>query len=226
MPPIAAWPVIWGDRQGRRNTGMLLIGIAMMALAVAATIAGFSTGAAELLWPGAVLALVGLTALVVAAHRPFSRGRAELVDTATLVRGRGVIPDLRVLFVSERPAGVALLVLSTIWAVALSVTTVVAVGIGLTGRLQAFLGAVVVGVFALLFWFVAVRGVIIRYRFDAIGRRPVGLSIGRDGVTLVRVADTVHLPWAAIRGVEADVTEPRRGMERRPLIRLRWTRNG
>ncbi|MGB3375488.1 MAG: hypothetical protein WBA87_10155, partial [Microbacterium sp.] len=130
-------------------------------------------------------------------------------------------PDLRVLFVPERPAGATLLLLSSIWAVVLSAAAVVAVRIGMTGRPQAFLGAAVVGLFAVLFWYVAVRGVVTRYRSDAVGRRPVGVGIGPDGVTLIRVTETVHLPWTAIRGVEADLTEPRRGMDRLPLIRIR-----
>lgn len=216
--PLGEWPANWGERHRRRSTGMLWLGIVLML--IAAAMAGFSGGVAGPLWSGVVLALFGLTALVVAAHRPFGRGRMRLVDTATLTRGRVPTPDVRVLFVAERPSGVILLLLSAVWAVVLAAATVVAVQIGAAGRPQAFLGAAVVGLFAVLFGYVAVRGAVSRYRFDAFGRRPVGLGIGPDGVTLIRVEDTVHVPWTAIRGVEAAVTEPRRGLDRLPLIKL------
>lgn len=219
VPPWQAWPANWGDRRPRRNVGMRWVGIALSS--IAAAMIGLSGGVAGPLWSGAVLALFGATALVVAARRPFGRGRMQLVDTATLTRGRMSTPDVRVHFAPERPAGTASLLLSIVWAILLSAATVVAVQIGVSGRPQALLGATALGLIAVLFAYGAIRGAVARYRFDSFGRRTVGLAVGPDGVTLIRVAETVHLPWAAIRSVEADVTEPRRGMDQLPLIRLR-----
>ncbi|MGB3373530.1 MAG: hypothetical protein WBA87_00120, partial [Microbacterium sp.] len=62
MPPIDEWPSNWGERERRRSTGMLWLGIAVMV--VAAVMAGFSGGSPGPLWSGAVLALIGLTAFV------------------------------------------------------------------------------------------------------------------------------------------------------------------
>lgn len=218
-PPLHEWPKNWGEPRRRRNIGMLWVGVALSV--VAAVMIGFSGGVAGPLWSGAILALFGLTAFLIAARRPFGQGRMRLADTAVLMRGRMATPDVRVHFVTERPAGVATLLLSVVWAVVLTAGTVVAVQIGLAGRPQAFVGAAALGLFALLFSYAAARGAVARYRFDSFGRRPVGLGIGHDGVILVRVAETLHVPWTAIRSVEADTTEPRRGMEQLPLIRLR-----
>lgn len=217
--PLEAWPATWGESRPRRNIGMLWVGIAL--LAVGAVMAGFSAGAPGPLWSGVILGLFGVTACAVAARRPFGRGGLRLVETATLMRGREQSPDVRVFFAPERPAGVALHLLSAVWAVVLAAGTVVAVQIGVSARPQALLGAVALAVLAVLFAYAAVRGAVARYRFDSFGRRPVGLGIGPDGVDVIRVTSIIHLPWAAIRSVEADLTEPRRGVDRLPLIRLR-----
>lgn len=219
VPPLQAWPANWGERRPGRNVGMLWVGIALFA--IAAAMVSFSGGDAGPLWSGAVLALFGLTALVVTARRPFGRGRMRLVDTARLTGGGTSTTDVRVHFVPERLAGAATLLLSAVWAIVLTAATVVAVQMGAAGRPQAFLGAAVLGLFAALFAYAATRGAVARYRFDAFGRRPVGLAIGSDGVFLVRVGETLHVPWVAIRRVEAEVTELRRGVDRTPLIRLR-----
>lgn len=213
------WPARWGERRPRRNTGMFWLGVVLFA--AAAAMIGFSGGAAGPLWSGAFVALFGLTALAVAARRPFAEGRARLVDAATLTRGRIGSPDARVHFVPERRPGVVTLMLCGGWAIVLTAATIVAVGIGLTGRPEAFLGVAVLAATAALFVYTAVRAAITQYRSDSFGRRPMGLGIGHDGVLLMRVTETLYLPWSAIRRVEPDTTDPRRGMDELPLIRLR-----
>ena len=218
-PGLLGWPANWGERRPRRNTGMLWLGVVLFATAVA--MISFSGGAAGPLWSGAFIALFGLTALAVAARRPFVEGRARLVGAATLTRGRIGSPDARVHFVPERRPGVVTLMLCVTWALVLMTATVVAVGIGLTGRPEAFLGVAVLAATAALFVYAAVRAAITQYRSDSFGRRPMGLGIGQDGVLLMRVTETLYVPWIAIRRVEPDMTEPRRGMDELPLIRLR-----
>lgn len=218
-PPLKEWPATWGERRPRRNTGMLWLGLALVA--AAAAMIGFSGGAAGPLWSGAFIALFGLTALAVAARRPFGEGRVRLVDAAPLTRGRVWSPDARVHFVPERRPGVVTLALCVVWGIVLTAATIVAVGIGLTGRPEAFLGVAVLAVTAALFVYAAVRAAITQYRSDSFGRRPMGLGIGHDGVLLMRVTETLYVPWSAIRRVEPDMTEPRRGMDELPLIRLR-----
>ena len=85
-PRLQGWPAKWGERRPRRNTGMLWLGVVLFA--AAAAMVGFSGGAAGPLWSGAFVALFGLTALAVAARRPFAAGSARLADAATLTRGR------------------------------------------------------------------------------------------------------------------------------------------
>ncbi len=213
------WPTRWGERRPRRNTGMLWLGLTLIAAAAAMT--GFSGGAAGPLWSGAFIALFGLTALAVAARRPFVDGRTRLVDAATLTRGRISTTDARVHFVPERRPGVVTLTLCVLWALVLAAATVVAIRIGLTGRPEAFLGVAVLAATAALFAYAAVRAAITQYRSDSFGRRPMGLGIGPDGVLLMRVTESLYLPWNAIRRVEPDTSEPRRGMDELPLIRLR-----
>lgn len=198
---------------------MLWLGLALCA--AAAAMIGFSGGAAGPLWSGAFIALFGLTALSVASRRPFVDGRARLVDAATLTRGRIWTPDARVHFVPERRPGIVTLTLCVLWALVLTAATVVAIRIGLTGRPEAFLGVAVLAATAALFAYAAVRAALTQYRSDSFGRRPMGLGIGPDGVLLMRVTETLYVPWSALRNVEPDVTEPRRGMDERPLIRLR-----
>lgn len=198
---------------------MLWVGLAL--IAAAAAMIGFSGGAAGPLWSGAFVGLFGITALAVAGRSPFVDGRARLVDTATLTRGRMASPDARMHFVPERRPGVVTLTLCIVWAVVFTAATVVAVGIGLTGRPEAFLGVAVLAAAAALFVYTAVRATITQYRADSFGRRPLGMGIGHDGVLLMRVTETLYVPWSAIRRVEPDTTEPRRGMDELPLIRLR-----
>ncbi|MFT4259966.1 hypothetical protein [Microbacterium sp.] len=217
--PLERWPSAWGEPRPRRITGMLWVAVALWA--VAAVMIVFAEGSAGRVWSGAVLVLFGATALLVAVRRPFGRGRMRLIEASRLVRAGSQVPEVRALFVAERPAGVVTMVLSTVWALVLTAATAVAVHIGFAGRPQAFLGAVAMGFLAVLFAFVSVRAVVARFRFDSFGRRRVGLALGPHGVTIVRVTETVHLPWEAIRAVEADLTAPRRGMEQRPVIRLR-----
>lgn len=218
-PSLQEWPAAWGERRPRRNRGMLWLAIALFA--VAGAMIGFSAGAAGPLWSGAALALFGLTASAVSARRPFGQGRARLIDTATLTPGRSWTPDVRVHFVSERRPGIVTLLLCVVWALVLTAATIVAIGIGVTGRPEAFLGVAVLASSAALFVYTAVRAAITQYRADSFGRRPIGVGVGPDGVILIRAAETLYLPWSAIRGVEPDVTEPRRGMDELPLIRLR-----
>ncbi|MFJ6534383.1 hypothetical protein [Microbacterium sp. NPDC091662] len=218
-PRLQGWPAKWGERRPRRNTGMLWLGVVLFA--AAAAMIGFSGGAAGPLWSGAFVALFGLTALAVAARRPFIEGRARLVDAATLTRGRVGSPDAQVHFVPERRPGVVTLALCVAWGIVLTAATIVAIGIGLTGRPEAFLGVAVLAATAALFVYTAVRAAITQYRSDSFGRRPMGLGIGRDGVLLLRVTETLYVPWSAIRRVESDLTEPRRGTDELPLIRLR-----
>lgn len=198
---------------------MFWLGVVLFA--AAAAMIGFSGGAAGPLWSGAFVALFGLTALAVAARTPFVDGRARLVDAATLTRGRVGVPDARVHFVPERRPGIVTLTLCVVWAIVLTAATIVAIGIGLTGRPEAFLGVAVLAATAALFIYTAVRAAITQYRSDSFGRRPMGVGMGQDGVLLMRVSETLYVPWSAIRRVEPDVTEPRRGMDERPLIRLR-----
>ena len=218
-PRLQGWPAKWGERRPRRNTGMLWLGVVLFA--AAAAMVGFSGGAAGPLWSGAFVTLFGLTALAVAARRPFAAGSARLADAATLTRGRIGSPDARVHFVPERRPGVVTLMLCVVWAIVLTAATIVAVGIGLTGRPEAFLGVAVLAATAALFVYTAVRAAITQYRSDSFGRRPMGLGIGHDGVLLMRATETLYVPWSAIRRVEPDTTEPRRGMDELPLIRLR-----
>lgn len=218
-PPLQEWPAAWGERRPRRNTGMLWLGVVLFA--AAAAMIGFSGGAAGPLWSGAFVALFGLTALAVAARRPFAEGRARLIDAARLTRGLMGSPDARVHFVPERRPGAVTLMLCVVWALVLMAATVVSVGIGLTGRPEAFLGVAVLAATTALFVYAAVRAAITQYRSDSFGRRPIGLGVGPDGVLLIRATETLYLPWSAIRRVEPDVTEPRRGMDQLPLIRLR-----
>lgn len=198
---------------------MLWLGLAL--IAAAAAMIGFSGGAAGPLWSGAFIALFGLTALAVAARRPFVEGRTHLVDAAALRRGRIHSPDARVHFVAERRSGIVTLTLCVVWAIVLTAATIVAVVIGLTGRPEAFLGVAVLAATAALFVYTAVRAAITQYRSDSFGRRPMGLGIGHDGLLLMRVTETLYVPWSAIRRVEPDMTEPRRGIDGLPLIRLR-----
>lgn len=198
-----------------------MLGLGVVLVAAAAVAIGFSGGAAGPLWSGAVLALFGLTALAVAARRPFVEGRARLVDAAALTSGRLRSPDARVHFVPERQPGVVTLLLCVVWALVLMAATVVAIGIGLTGRPEAFLGVAVLAATAALFIYAAVRAAITQYRSGSFRRRPIGLGVGPDGVLLIRATETLYLPWSAIRGVEPAVTEPRRGVDELPLIRLR-----
>lgn len=218
-PPLQGWPATWGERRPRRNTGMLWLGVVLFA--AAAAMIGFSGGAAGPLWSGAFVALFGVTALAVAARTPFAEGRARLVDAATLTRGRISTPDARMHFVPERRPGVLTLTLCVVWALVLIAAAIVAVGIGLTGRPEAFLGVAVLAATAALFVYTAVRAAITQYRSDSFGRRPMGLGIGHDGVILIRATETLYLPWTSIRGVQPDLTEPRRGMVELPVIRLR-----
>ncbi|WP_157521096.1 hypothetical protein [Microbacterium sp. Leaf159] len=218
-PRLQGWPAKWGERRPRRNTGMLWLGVVLFA--AAAAMIGFSGGAAGPLWSGAFVSLFGLTALAVAARRPFAEGRARLVDAATLARGQIRSPDARVHFVPERRPGIVTLTVCVVWAIVLTAATIVAVGIGLTGRPEAFLGVAVLAATAALFVYTAVRAAMTQYRSDSFGRRPMGLGIGHDGVLLMRVAETLYVPWSAIRRVEPDTTEPRRGIDELPLIRLR-----
>lgn len=217
--PLQDWPSEWGERRPRRNIGMLWLGIILITASAAMIV--FSGGAAGPLWSAAFVALFGLTALAVAARRPFVEGPARLVDAATLTRGRISIPGARVHFVPERRPGVVTLTLCVLWALVLTAATVVAIGIGLTGRPEAFLGVAVLAATAALFVYTAVRAAIAQYRSDAFGRRPLGLGIGQDGVLLMRVTETLYVPWSALRKVEPDATEPRRGRDELPLIRLR-----
>ncbi|MFJ4046713.1 hypothetical protein ACIPV2_13325 [Microbacterium sp. NPDC089987] len=219
LPRLREWPARWGDSRRRRNTGMLGLGLALFVLAGA--MIGFSRGAEGPLWSGAVVALFGLTAFAVAARRPFLKGRARLVDAASLTRESVGTLDVRVHFLFERRPGVVILLLCVIWALVLTTATVVAIGIGVSGRPEAFLGVAVLAAAAALFVFAAVRAAITQYRADSFGRRPLGVGIGAHGLILLRATETLYLPWSALRGVEADPTEPRRGMDQLPLIRLR-----
>ncbi|PRB13935.1 hypothetical protein [Microbacterium sp. MYb62] len=198
---------------------MLWLGLAL--IVAAAAMVGFSGGAAGPLWSGAFIALFALTALAVAARRPFVEGRARPVDASTLTRGRVSSPDARVHFVPERRPGIVTLLLCVLWALVLMAATVVAIRIGLTGRPEAFLGVAVLAATAALFAYAAVRAGITQYRSDSFGRRPIGLGMGPDGVLLMRATETLYVPWSAIRRVEPDLTEQRRGMDGLPLIRLR-----
>lgn len=218
--PLTAWPTAWGDRRGRRNALLLWGGPALLAIAAAMIASSVSRG--DPVWPDAVVVLLGITVVAAAARRPFGRGPVRLVETAAVTRGRVPSPDLRVHFVPERPAGVASLLLWAVWALVFTATTIVAVAIGIEMRRpQAFLGAVIIALFGALCWYAAVRGALVRYRSDSVGRGPAGVAIGADGVTVIRVREALHLPWTAIRGVDADTTMPRPGAPQLPLIRLR-----
>ncbi|PKI90497.1 hypothetical protein CW368_09925 [Actinomycetales bacterium SN12] len=219
LPRLQEWPTKWGESRPRRNTGMLWLGIALFVLA--GVMIAFSKGAAGPLWSGSVIALFALTASAVAARSPFAKGRARLTDAATLTRESVGAPDVRVHLVSERRPGAVLLMLSVVWALVLTTATVGAIGIGVSGRPEAFLGVAVLAAAAALFVYAAVRAAITQYRADSFGRRPLGVGIGAHGVILLRATETLYLPWSALRRVEADLTEPRRGMNQLPLIRLR-----
>ncbi len=198
---------------------MLWLGVVLFVLAAA--MIGFSGGAAGPLSSGAALALFGLTAFAVASRRPFASGRAGLVDAATLTRGRASTPDIRVHMIAERRPGIVTLALCIAWALVLTAATVAAIVIGVTGRPEAFLGVAVLAASAVLAIYASVRAAITQYRADSFGRHPLGLGVGPDGVLLIRATETLSVPWSAIRAVESDVTEPRRGMDQLPLIRLR-----
>lgn len=216
--PLEEWPEEWGDPHPPRNTFRLWT--SFVVLTIAAVVVLLSGGGAGALWSGALLALFAMTALLVALRRPFGRGQPRLIDVNELVHDR-LTADTRVHLIVERRVGLPMTVLSILWSVVLASGTVVAVVIGIDGRGQAFLGAAVLALFAVFFGYAAVRGIRVGVRTGALGRRPAGLGIGRDGVTILRPELTAHLPWASIRAVEADITDRRRGIRRMPLIRLR-----
>nr|WP_201470250.1 hypothetical protein [Microbacterium hydrocarbonoxydans] len=218
-PSLQEWPARWGERRPRRNARMLWVGIVLFVLA--AGMVGFSGGAAGPLLSGAALALFGLTALAVGVRRPFAQGCARVVEATALTREQGWTPDVRVHFLSERRADLAILLLCIVWALVLGSATVVAIVIGATGRPEAFLGVAVLAASAALFAYAAVRAAIARRRSSSLRRGPAGVGMGPDGVLLIRASETLYVPWHAIRRVDADVTEPRRGMPELPLIRLR-----
>lgn len=220
---LQEWPARWGEARRGRSTGMLWLGIALVVLAT--VMIGFSGGAAGPLWSGAVVALFGLTAFAVAARRPFAQGSASLLEAAALTRGPVWTPDARVHFLPERRADVTILVLCIVWTLVLGAATVVAIVIGATGRPEAFLGVAVLAATTALFAYAAVRAGISRRRSSSLRRGlqrgPLGVGVGPDGVLLIRATETLYVPWHAIRRVDADATEPRRGMPELPLIRLR-----
>lgn len=215
----ADWPAAWGDRQRRGPRPMIGIGIALLLLGAA--LSATSGGLAGPLWSGVVLGLFGLTALAVGLRAPFGSGRMRMINAVTLTRARVAPPDSWVHFARERRTGAALLVVLAVWGVVMSAAAVVAFRIGLAGRPQAFLGMAVVGVLAVLFLYGAIRGAVAQYRLDSFGRRPVGVSLGPSGIAVLRIGDPVYIPWDAIRSIDAGATEPRRGQETLPLIRLR-----
>ena len=212
-----AWPQAWGARHPRRPLAMLGIGSALLLIAV--VMAATAPGDAARGWSALVFALFAFTALAVYARAPFGHGTPQMINAVTLTRARVAPPDSWVHFARERRTGVMLLIVFAVWGLVFAATTVAAVIIGVTGRPQALVGAVVTAVVAIAFLYGAVRGVIAQYRLDSFGRRPVGISFGPSGVAVLRVSDPVYIPWDAIRSVQADVTTPRRG-DPMPLLRI------
>lgn len=209
------WPEEWGDPYPPRMTAKLWV--SFVVLTIAAVTVTFSGGGAGSLWSGALLALFAFSAFLLALRRPFGRGRPQIVDTAEISDGRRLTPDSRVHLIRERRIGAPMLALSILWTVALAGGTVGGIVIGVGGKPQAFLGAAVLALFAVLAGYAAVRSI----RAGALGRRTAGLAIGRDGVTILRPELTVHLPWSSILAVDSDIADSRRAQRRAPLIRLR-----
>jgi len=197
---------------------MLGIGVALLliAMVMAVTAPGHATRG----WSALVFALFAFTALAVYARAPFAHGKPQMINAVTLTRARVAPPDSWVHFARERRTGVMLLIVFAVWGLVFAAATVAAVVIGVAGRPQALLGAVITAVVAIAFLYGAVRGVVAEYRLDSFGRRPVGIGFGPSGVALLRVSDPVYIPWDAIRSVSADVLTPRHG-QKTLLVRLR-----
>lgn len=180
-----------------------------------------SHGAAGPVASGVMSLLFGLTILLLYIRSPIGSGSAPVVDTAPLSPRWRMSSTAAVHLVSERRTGVALMIVCGLWAIAFAVTAVIAVAIGLDGRPQAFLGAVVVAALAALFVLGGMRGAIRQRRTRCGSLDPVGLGFGRSGLVVVAIEGARFIPWTAIRDVEADRTFARRWQVDRPLIRLR-----
>lgn len=214
----ARWPEVWGPRP-RRPLAPLIVGLALLIGGVAMLV--LSQGAAGPVASGIAALLFALTTLLLFARPPVGSGLPQLVDTAPLSATWRMSNSAAVHLVPERRAGIVLTIICALWAIAFAATAVVAVAIGLAGRPQAFLGAVIVAVLAALFVFATVRGAIRQRRTRHDSPDPVGLGISRTGLTVAAIEAARFVPWTAVRDVEADRTFARRWQVDRPLIRLR-----
>lgn len=223
LHPVS-WPEGWGSPEPRRRIAFLWLSVGLAVGALACVV--LSQGAAGPLASGIVLVLVSVTAFLVFARAPFGSAAPRIVSTRGLPETWRASGDSTVHLVPERSTGAVLLLVCTVWAIVFSITTVIAVRIGLEGRPAAFVGAGIVALFAVLFVFAAVRSAIRQVRGRTGSANPLGLGIGASGLTVAVVGSTLFIPWTAVRAVEAEHTVPRLGMPETPLLRLRFDPRG
>jgi hypothetical protein len=196
-----SWPQRWGPSRRSRPL-FIVIGGAATALVFAAMIPAAAREGAAVLAPVSLVVL-GAGASLLGLRQPFGKKAPEFVDSVALTNAESMPPDSWVHFIRQRRAG--LLTTLALWSFAVvpAVLVVAAILIGTSGRPQALLGLVIALPAAVVMVWTAVHQSIAEFRLGSFGRRPVGLTIGRSGIAMIRVGDPLYVPWGSVVSVTA-----------------------
>lgn len=214
------WPERWGPSR-RSHPRFVVLGGAAITILFAAMIPMTAPEGAAVLAPVSLVVL-GAGASLLGLRQPFGRKAPEFVDSVALTNAESMPPDSWVHFIRQRRAG--LLTLLALWsfAVMLAVLVVAAVLAGIDGRPQALLGLVILLPAAAAMVTIAVHQSMGEFRLGSFGRRPVGLTVGRSGVALIRGGVPLYAPWSAIASIAAlSMGGSSRSAPPMPMIELR-----